>query len=67
MSDRNPVPSPPPAPVPVISEVRYSLPELLREIELERRESSSAMETLDQLEIRKMFASRSHRHARDKK
>jgi hypothetical protein len=40
---------------------------MLREIELERRESSSAMETLDQLEIRKMFAGRRQRHARDKK
>jgi hypothetical protein len=63
--DRDPDPAPPPAPL--ISEVRYSLPEMLREIELERRESSFAMESLDQLEIRKMFASRRRRHVRDKK
>ena len=52
--------------VPAISEVRYSLPEMLREIEIERRESSFAMETLDQVEIQKLFASR-RRHARVKK
>lgn len=49
------------------SEVRYSLPELLREVEVERRESSFAMETLDQTEIAKLFATRRRRHARDKK
>jgi hypothetical protein len=60
--------SPAPAPEgrPQVSEVRYSLAELLREIEVERRESSFAMETLDQVEIQKMFANR-RRHARDKK
>jgi hypothetical protein len=51
---------------PQVTEVRYSLAELLREIEVERRESSFAMETLDQVEIQKMFANR-RRHARDKK
>jgi hypothetical protein len=55
------------APVaPAISEVRYPLPEMLREIEIERRESSFAMETLDQVEIQKLFASR-RRHVRVKK
>jgi len=49
-----------------ITEVRYSLAEILREIEVERRESSFAMETLDQVEIQKMFANR-RRHARVKK
>jgi hypothetical protein len=52
---------------PQISEVRYSLMEILREIELERRESSFAMETLDQVEIQKMFASRRRRDASRKK
>lgn len=52
--------------VSVIREVRYSLPEMLREIEIERRESSFAMETLDQVEIQKLFASR-RRHVRSKK
>ncbi len=65
MPDQNP------APVPEgrqqISEVRYSLAELLREIEVERRESSFAMETLDQVEIQKMFANRRRRDARNKK
>lgn len=62
-------PDPGPAPVkrPLISEVRYSLAEMLREIEVERRESSFAMETLDQVEIQKMFANRRRRNARDKK
>jgi hypothetical protein len=50
----------------VVGEVRYSLPELLREIEVERRESSFAMETIEQVEIQKMFANR-RRHARGKK
>ena len=63
-----PGPSPAPAPEgrPQVSEVRYSLAELLREIEVERRESSFSMETLDQVEIQKMFANR-RLHARDKK
>jgi hypothetical protein len=61
-------PVPPPAAVPpaVVGEVRYSLPELLREIEVERRESAFAMETIEQVEIQKMFANR-RRHARGKK
>jgi hypothetical protein len=50
-----------------IGEIRYSLAEMLREIEVERRESSFAMETLDQLEIKKMFANRRRKNARDKK
>jgi hypothetical protein len=54
-------------PAPQISEVRYSLVDMLREIELERRESSFAMETLDQVEIQKMFANRRRRDARHKK
>lgn len=56
-----------PATAMMIAEVRYDLPEMLREIEQERRDSSFAMETLEQVEIRKMFASRNRRHARDKK
>jgi hypothetical protein len=64
---KNP-PEPPPDPVapPVVGEVRYSLPELLQEIEVERRDSSFAMETIEQVEIQKMFANR-RRHARGKK
>jgi hypothetical protein len=59
-----PAPAPAPCPISQIGEVRYSLAEMLREIEVERRESSFAMETLDQVEIQKMFANR-RRHARD--
>ena len=50
-----------------ITEVRYSLADMLREIELERRESSFSMETLDQVEIQKMFANRRRRNAQRKK
>lgn len=57
----------PAAPGPVIREVRYSLPEMMSEIELERSESSIGMETLDQTEIRELFAKSKRRHARDKK
>jgi hypothetical protein len=62
-----PDPAPTSAQRPHIGEVRYSLAEMLREIEVERRESSFSMETLDQLEIKKMFASRRRRDARTKK
>jgi hypothetical protein len=64
MPDRAPE-SRPPAPAPKIREVRYSLPEMLGEIELERSESSIGMETLDQGEIRQLFAKRRQRHGQD--
>ena len=38
-----------------ISEVRYSLPELLREVQLERGAAVFAMEKLDRTEISKIF------------
>lgn len=41
MPDRDPE-ARPPAPKPVIKEVRYSLPEMLSEIELERSEIGRA-------------------------
>jgi hypothetical protein len=66
MPDRTPE-TRPPIPAPVFQEVRYSLPDLLSEIELERSESSIGMETLDQGEIRELFAKRRQRHGRDKK
>jgi hypothetical protein len=56
-----------PDPLVQIGEIRYSLAEMLREIEVERRESSFAMETLDQLEIKKMFTNRRRKNARGKK
>ena len=40
---------------PTLSEVKYSLPELLAEIEAERGSASFAMEKLDQAEIGKLF------------
>jgi hypothetical protein len=43
--------------VPMLAEVRYSLPELLRELDAERASGSFAMEKLDQTEIGKMFKS----------
>lgn len=38
-----------------IAEVRYSLPEILRELALERANQAFAMEKLDQPEIAKLF------------
>jgi hypothetical protein len=45
-------------PPPMVSEVKYSLPQLLAELEAERAAGSFAMEKLDQTEIRKMFKTR---------
>jgi hypothetical protein len=49
--------TPPPAPPKstVLSEVKYSLPDLLAEIEAEKGSASFAMEKLDQAEIGKLF------------
>lgn len=51
--------SAPPAPRPVADSgpvgVRYSLPQLLREVQLERNTPAFAMEKLDQVEIAKVF------------
>lgn len=56
---------PPPTPEPVrvnpiarIAEVRYSLPDLLEELKLERTTGSFAMEKLNQVEIAKVFKSK---------
>lgn len=40
-----------------IAEVRYSLPEILRELQVERAAAGFAMEKLDQREIEKLFKS----------
>jgi DNA-binding transcriptional regulator GbsR (MarR family) len=57
--------SPSPAPEPErigrlarIAEVRYSLPEMLEELKLERSAGSFAMEKLNQVEITKVFKSK---------
>ena len=42
-------------PAPALTEVRYSLPDLLREVERERDAPAFAMEKLDQVEIAKLF------------
>jgi len=47
-----------PTPPIMIGEVRYSLPQILQEIELERAAASFAMEKLDQNEIGKLFKTR---------
>ncbi|MBS0630980.1 MAG: hypothetical protein JSS11_03645 [Verrucomicrobia bacterium] len=59
-------PAPTPAPI-VLTEVRYSLPEMLREIQVERAASSFTMEKLDQMEIGKLFKTKSTRRAKSKK
>jgi hypothetical protein len=50
--------STPPLPSVAISEVRYPLPQLLKELEIERASGSFAMEKLDQTEIGKLFKAR---------
>ena len=63
----NPTPAPPAASL-IIGEVRYSLPQLLKELEIERATGSFAMEKLDQTEITKLFkAQTAARRAKSKK
>jgi hypothetical protein len=50
--------APEPASPLIVGEVRYSLPQLLKELEIERAAGSFAMEKLDQVEIGKLFKSR---------
>jgi hypothetical protein len=52
-----------PAPATGLNEVRYSLPELLREIEAERNAPAFANEKLDQVEISKLFQKKRPRRA----
>jgi len=51
--EAGPVPGAPPSGM--LAEVRYSLPDLLAEIEAEKGSASFAMEKLDQAEIGKLF------------
>ncbi len=53
-----PTPAKPSAPPLLVSEVRYPLPQLLRELEIERAAASFSMEKLDQAEIGKLFKAR---------
>jgi hypothetical protein len=58
MSDSSP-PMQAAAPKPIVlMEVKYSLPEMLAELEAERGSASFAMEKLDQNEIGKLFKSK---------
>lgn len=56
-----------PQPAPVVSEVKYSLPELLEELKSERATGSFAMEKLDQNEIGKLFKAKAPRRVKPKK
>ncbi|MET0263887.1 MAG: hypothetical protein ABW223_13370 [Rariglobus sp.] len=49
---------------PVINEVRYSLPDLLAELQLERTTGAFAQEKLHQVEIGKLFQNRKKRRAK---
>jgi hypothetical protein len=50
----------------MLAEVRYSLPEMLAELEAERSSASFAMEKLDQSEIGKLFKSKKPIRAKPK-
>ena len=65
----NPTPANTPVPpAATIGEVRYSLPQLLKELEIERAAGIYAMEKLDQVEITKLFkAQTAARRAKSKK
>jgi len=47
-----------------VREVRYPLPQILRELRLERTGSLFAKEILDQMEISQIFTTRRKKHAR---
>jgi len=50
-----------------VSEVRYYLPDLLRQVEIERAAPVFAMEKLDQVEIKKLFPRNNRRRAAAKR
>jgi hypothetical protein len=56
--------SPPPPDTPLLREVRYSLPELLAELQLERTTGSFSQEKLYQVEIGKLFQNRKKRRGK---
>ncbi|MGA2015934.1 MAG: hypothetical protein ABSH26_03205 [Opitutaceae bacterium] len=49
-----------------LTEVKYSLPEMLQELDAERGSASFAMEKLDQGEITKLFKSKKPARAKPK-
>ena len=58
--------SPPGPQLQAVVGVRYSLPDLLKELKLERASGSFAMEKLDQAEIGKLFKAQPRRRAKSK-
>lgn len=61
--------SPPAATAPtslVAAEVRYSLPELLAEVKVERAAAIFANEKMEREEIKKLFKTKSKSHAKKK-
>jgi hypothetical protein len=58
--------APPHGKVGVLTEVKYSLPELIAELEAERGSASFAMEKLDQVEIGKLFKAKKPSRAKSK-
>lgn len=57
-----------PPPVRMIAEVRYSLPQMLEELAVERTADTFALEKVDQVEITKLFQSRKpSRRGKDRK
>ena len=52
---------------PALTEVRYSLPEMVEEIQDERTTGSFAMEKMEQQDIKKLFKKKPARRAKSKK
>lgn len=50
-----------------ITEVKYSLPEMLHELKAERAAATFAMEKLDQVEIGKLFKAKAPRRVKPQK
>ena len=55
-----------PAAMGALTEVRYSLPQMLAELKLERTTGQFALEKLDQNEIGKLYKARTPRRAKPK-
>jgi len=66
LPDDAPAEAAPAAKAAVLMEVRYSLPEMLAELDAERGSASFAMEKLDQSEIGKLFKSKKPLRAKPK-
>jgi hypothetical protein len=51
----------------LVAEVRYSLPEMLSEVQREREAPAFAMERLDQSDINRLFGKKSRRAVKPRK